>query len=66
MQSMYLSNAIIDVHGSAPHTEGLGSLALLGHSLWGELRVVDVFVQTLDDSVWDVVLVKLQQALHEV
>ena len=61
----HLGNAVIDVHGSAPHAQGLSSFALLGHSLSRELRVVCELAQLLHDCLRDVVLVKLKQAFHE-
>lgn len=60
-----LSDAVIHFHGAAPHAEGLGSLALLGHSLRGEVRAVCVLAQLPDDSVRNMVLVKLHKATHE-
>ena len=56
---------MVDVHGSGPHADGRAGLGDLGDSLGRELLHLDVGLDLLDDRFWNVVLVKVEEAVKE-
>lgn len=61
----HLGHAVVDAHGVRPHAERHGRARLPRHRLRLVLRVLDVLVQQLRHLWPDVVLVEVEQALHE-
>lgn len=54
---------MVEVHCPHPHADAGAGLGDLGHSLRGEVLIVDVWLNLLYHCLWNIVLVKAKKAL---